>query len=136
MILNYQVMEEVLTSVGQLNLEEQSEKFFEDLGWDSLNLEECSERLLVAFGWNIHSFKHKRRWYSWPLDVVWTKCWNLQSPTKGQAYNLWLAISYLWSDDGPIQWKVWPQGVQLGQNLTQDDIMNSKKILTSSLIDK
>ena len=56
MILNYQVMEEVLTDVGHiLSLEEESEKFF------------------GAFGWNVHSFKHKRRWYSWPVDVVQTK---------------------------------------------------------------
>ena len=110
MILNYQAIEEVLTSMGQCNLEE-SERFLVVFDCDSLNLEECSERLLGAFGWNVHSFKHKRRWYSWPPDVVQAKCWNLQGPTEGHAYNLWLAISYLCSDDGLIQLKGWPRGV-------------------------
>ena len=62
-ILNYQVIEEVLTSVGQCNLEE-SERFLGVFDWNSLNSEVHSERLLEAFGWNVHSFKHKRRWYS------------------------------------------------------------------------
>ena len=86
-----------------LSLEEESEKFFGAFGWSSLNLEECSIKLLKAFGWNLHSFKHKRRWYSWPVDVVQTKCWNPQCPSEGDVYGLWLAISYMWSNNGPMR---------------------------------
>ena len=71
-----------------LSLEEESEKFFGAFGWSLLNLEEPSEKLLKAFGWNVHSFKHKRRWYSWPADVVQTKCWNLQCLSEGDIYGL------------------------------------------------
>ena len=126
MILNYQVIEEVLTSVGQCNLEE-SERFLGVFDWNSLNSEVHSERLLEAFGWNVHSFQHKRRWYSWPADLVQTKHWNPQCLSEGDIYGLWLAITYMWSDNGPIRQKEWPQGVHLGWTLTQDDIMNAKK---------
>ena len=116
-----------------LSLEEESEKFFGAFGWSSLNLEECSIKLLKAFGWNLHSFKHKRRWYSWPVDVVQTKCWNPQCSSEGDVYGLWLAISYMWSNNGPMRRKEWPQGVHLGWTLTQDDIMNPKKKILSFL---
>ena len=85
-----------------LSSEEESERFFGAFGWSSLNSEECSEKLLKAFGWNVHSFKPKRRCYSWPVDVIQTKHWNLQCPSEGDVYGLWLAITYIWSDDGPI----------------------------------
>ena len=85
-----------------LSSEEESERFFGAFGWSSLNSEECSEKLLKAFGWNVHSFEPKRRWYSWPVDVIQIKHWNLQCPYEGDIYGLWLAITYIWSDNGPI----------------------------------
>lgn len=50
-------------------------------------------------------------------------------------HKLWLAIKYLWSDNGPIKLKRWPKDSPVGWVLTQEDIVNAKKNLSTFLID-